>query len=86
MRKKVEVQSIEQRLLEVDRLIANVAESGCEKIRRCAPVSEIDADVEFLRKLYGRRDTIIWELKKAGITEGQAYSHLRTWQDGVLHR
>ncbi len=84
MRRKVEIQSIEQRLLEVDRLIMNVAESGCAKIRCGAPVSEIDVDVEFLRSLYRRRDVIIFELKKAGITEGQAYSHLRTWQDDYM--
>ena len=69
MKKKPDFQSMEKQLFEVDRLIMEVSSSGCEKIRRCAPVSEIDVDVEFMRSLYRRRDTIIWELKKLGITE-----------------
>lgn len=82
--KKINVQSVEQRLKEIDELIMNVSASGCEKIRHGAPVSEIDVDVEFLHKLYDRRDVIIWELKKIGISEKEAYAHLRNCQDGVV--
>lgn len=83
MKRKVDIQSVEQRLAEVDRLILNVSEEGCAKIRRGAPVSEIDVDVNFLRTLYWRRDMILHELKKAGISENEAYAHLRTGTEGV---
>lgn len=83
MKRKVDIQSVEQRLAEVDRLILNVSEEGCAKIRRGAPVSEIDVDVNFLRTLYRRRDMILHELKKAGISENEAYAHLRTGTEGV---
>lgn len=69
--------------MEIDRLILEVSTAGCEKIRRGAPVHEIDVEVEFLRKLYSRRDIIIVELKKAGFVERDIYAHLRAWQDGV---
>lgn len=83
MSRKVDVQNVEQRLAEVDRLIMNVSEEGCTKIRRGAPVSEVDVDVNFLRTLYRRRDVILHELKKAGIAESEAYAHLRTGTEGA---
>lgn len=83
MSRKVDIQSVEQRLAEVDRLIMDVSKEGCEKIRRGAPVSEVDVDVNFLRSLYRRRDVILHELKKAGISESEAYAHLRTGLEGV---
>lgn len=83
MSRRIEPQSVEQRLAEVDRLILNVSEEGCAKIRRGAAVSEIDVDVNFLRTLYRRRDVILHELKKAGISESEAYAHLRSGMEGV---
>lgn len=83
MSRKVDIQSVEQRLAEVDRLIMNVSGEGCAKIRRGAPASEIDVDVNFLRTLYRRRDVILHELKKAGVSENEAYAHLRTGTEGA---
>lgn len=74
---KAPIQSIEERLLEVDKVICTTSQTGGELIRLGAPVSEIDGITEFLRHLFQRRDTILWELKKAGVTERQAYAHLR---------
>ena len=74
----IKKQSAEERLYEVDRTILNVSQRGCELIRSGAPASDIDVQTEFLKHLYQRRDTILHELKKAGVTESQAYAHLRT--------
>lgn len=74
----VRVQPPEERLAEVDRVILNTSQQGCELLRLGAPVSEVDSVTEFLRSLYRRRDVILLELKKAGVTEKQAYEHLRS--------
>lgn len=81
---KVPVQSIEERLFEVDKVICSTSQSGGELIRRGAPVSEIDSAVEFLRHLFQRRDAILWELKKAGISERDAYAHLRPKREAMM--
>ena len=78
------VQSIEERLHEVDRVIIETCSRGCELIRLGAPVAEIDAQTDFLRHLYQRRDLILHEAKKAGITEAAAYSHLRRARAEVI--
>jgi hypothetical protein len=46
-------------------------------IKLGAPVSEVDVTVDFLRALYRRRDIILVELNRAGVTEKDAYAHLR---------
>ena len=81
---KVKMQSVEERLAEIDRVILNTSQHGCELIRSGAPVSEIDVITQFMRDLYRRRDGIIMELKKAGITEKDAYAHIRFNQRGGL--
>lgn len=73
----VKIQSIEDRLAEVDRVIMNTSQAGCDLIRRGAPVSEIDAQTGFLNTLFKRREVILHELAKAGISERDAYKHLR---------
>lgn len=70
-------QSVEERLAEVDRVILTTSKEGCDLLERGAPVSEVDVITSFLRELYSRRDTILFELKKLGITEKEAYRHLR---------
>lgn len=72
------IQSIENRLEEVDRVILNTSQKGCEMLRNGDPVSAVDSMTEFLRSQYRRRDLILWELRKAGITESEAYAHLRS--------
>ena len=82
--KKVKVQSVEERLMEIDQVIINTSQRGCELIRSGAPVSEIDVITQFLKDLYRRRDVILMELKKAGITEKEAYEHLKFNEKGGL--
>lgn len=72
------IQSAEERLAEVDRVIMNTSSKGCEMLRNGDPIAAVDSMTEFLRSLYRRRDLILWELKKAGITEAEAYAHLRS--------
>ena len=84
MAKKVNPQSVEERLADIDRVILNTSQRGCELIRSGAPVSEIDVITQFLRDLYRRRDVILNELKRAGIAEKEAYAHIRFNQKGGL--
>ena len=77
MRSKPTIQSVEDRLAEVDRVILNTSQQGCELLRLGAPVSEVDTITEFLRTLYRRRDTILFELNRRGISEKMAYEHIR---------
>lgn len=72
------VQPPEDRLAEVDRLIVETAKRGSELIMRHANVAEVDVEVDFMRHLYQRRDLILNELKKSGVTEREAYAHLRS--------
>lgn len=78
----INIQPPEERLAEIDRVILNTSQQGCELLRNGAPVSEVDSVTEFLRSLYRRRDVILNELKKTGVTEKQAYEHLRSSQGG----
>lgn len=82
MRRIVTPQSVEERLAEVDRVILTTSKEGCDLLARGAPVSEVDVITNFLRELYSRRDTILFELKKLGITEKEAYRHLRSNLEG----
>lgn len=77
IREKPTIQSVEERLAEVDRVILNTSQQGCELLRIGAPVSEVDTITEFLRSLYRRRDTILFELNRRGISEKMAYEHIR---------
>ena len=77
MRSKPTIQSVEDRLAEVDRVSLNTSQQGCELLRLGAPVSEVDTITEFLRTLYRRRDTILFELNRRGISEKMAYEHIR---------
>lgn len=74
---KPKIQSVEERLHEVDRVILETSQQGCALLKRGAPVSEVDRITEFLRSLYSRRDVILFELKKHGVSEKEAYAHLR---------
>lgn len=84
MAKKPNIQSVEERLAEIDRVILNTSQRGCELIRSGAPVSEIDVITQFLQDLYRRRDIILIELKKAGVAEKEAYQHIRFNEKGGL--
>ena len=77
IREKPTIQSVEERLAEVDRVILNTSQQGCELLRIGAPVSEVDTITEFLRSLYRRRDTILFELNRHGISKKMAYEHIR---------
>lgn len=77
MKKVVKVQPVVERLAEIDTVILNTSQRGCELLRNGAPVSEVDSVTDFLRSLYRRRDVILAELKKAGVTEKQAYESIR---------
>lgn len=74
---KPTIQSVEERLAEVDRVILSTSQQGCELLRLGAPVSEVDTITEFLRTLYRRRDTILFELNRRGISEKMAYEHIQ---------
>ena len=78
------IQPPEERLAEVDRLIVDTAKRGSELICTGAPVSEVDVQVNFMRHLYQRRDLILNELRRAGLTEKDAYAHLRAQKEAVL--
>lgn len=86
MKKIVNVQPPEERLIEVDRVILNTSQQGCDLLRRGAPVSEVDSAIEFLRTLYRRRDVILAELKKKGISEKQVYDQIRNVDGGNTAR
>lgn len=82
MRHNVKVQSPEERLIEIDAVILNTSQQGCDLLRRGAPISEVDSVTEFLCSLYRRREVILNELKKNGISEKQVYDHLRNNGEG----
>lgn len=77
MKRRVNIQSPEERLVEIDTVILNTSQRGCELLRSGAPISEVDSVTEFLQSLYRRRDIILTELKKAGLSEKQAYDKIR---------
>ena len=81
---KINPQTVEERLADIDRVILDTSQRGCELIRSGAPVSEVDVVTQFLKDLYRRRDVILLELKKTGITEKEAYAHLRFNKKGGL--
>lgn len=72
-----QAQSPEERLIEVDTVILNTSQRGCDLLRSGAPVSEVESVTEFLRSLYRRRDVILTELKKDGMTEKDIYDKIR---------
>ena len=71
------IQSPEERLIEVDTVILNTSQRGCELLRSGAPISEVDSVTEFLRNLYRRREVILTEVAKAGMSEKQIYDKIR---------
>ena len=75
------VQPPEERLAEVDRIILETAKRGSELIMMGAPTPDVDAEVNFMRHLYQRRDLILNEMKRVGLTEKDAYDHLRAKQE-----
>lgn len=75
------VQPPEERLAEVDRIILETCRRGSELIAGGAPVAEVDVHVNFMRHLYQRRDLILNELRRAGVTEKDAYAYLRAKQE-----
>lgn len=77
MKKVIKVQSVTERLIEIDSVIMNTSQRGCELLRNGAPISEVDSVTDFLRSLYRRREVILTELKKAGMSEKQAYENIR---------
>ena len=76
MRQPVTIQSLSDRLREVDRVIFETSMTGCELIRNRASIKDVDVQTEFLRHLYGRRDMILFEAKKGGFAENDLYEHL----------
>lgn len=72
-----QVQSPEERLIEVDTVILNTSQRGCELLRNGAPISEVDSVTEFLKSLYRRREVILAEAAKSGISEKQLYDKIR---------
>lgn len=76
MRQPVTIQSLSDRLREVDRVIFETSMTGCELIRNRASIKDVDVQTEFLRHLYGRRDMILFEAKKGGFGESDLYEHL----------
>lgn len=74
---RMHVQPPEERLADVDRVILETCKRGCELIESGASVSDVDVQVDFMRHLYQRRDLILNELKRTGVTEKEAYAHLR---------
>lgn len=64
--------ALEKELRELHGVILRVSVEGCERIERHEPVSEINSAVDFLRSLWSRRDMILHELKKLGVSEREA--------------
>lgn len=59
------VQSVNERLAEINRVIINTSHDACELMKRNAPASEIDSITGFMDELFKRREVILWELRKA---------------------
>lgn len=76
MKRPVTIQSLADRLREVDRVIFETSMTGCELIRNRASIKDVDVQTGFLRHLYGRRDMILFEAKKGGFGENDLYEHL----------
>ena len=62
---------------EISSVISRTSMEGCELIRRGAPLSEINTALDFMRTLFGRREIIIHEIKRAGGSERDAVRRLR---------
>lgn len=70
----VEIESKIDQLMDINRQIFETAQKGAELIRSGASPSRIDVESDFLRTLFRRRETILCELKKQGITERELYA------------
>lgn len=64
-----------EQVREIDAQIFRIAAEGAALIERRASVGQINAECEFLRTLFRRRDIIINEAKKAGLTERDLYKY-----------
>lgn len=76
-RRELKIQSLDDRLLEIDKLIIITSSDGCKLIQNSAPTSDIDSLTGFLQELFKRREMILWEMRKAGSTMSESYSRLR---------
>lgn len=72
----VEVGKIENELHEINRIIMRTSAEGCELMRNGAPVSAINVTVDFMRKLFDRREMILMRLKTAGGSERDAMKRM----------
>ena len=67
----VKPEAICKELMEINKTILRVSLEGCERIRKMEQAHEINVTVDFLRTLWRRRDIIINELRKAGVSEAE---------------
>lgn len=74
---------LEHELREISGVILRTSTEGCELIRRGAPLGEINSVVDFLRTLFGRREIILHELKKAGGSERDAVRRMKETEVGA---
>lgn len=77
------IQSIEERLLEIDQVIINTSHDASEMIKRSVLPSEIDSITGFLFELFKRRNMILWELNKAGGNIKDAYARRNDVEGGT---
>ena len=62
----INVASERERLLELHRQIFECAQRGSELIRAGASMNRVNVEIETLRTLFSRRDTVLREYKKKG--------------------
>lgn len=64
-------------LSEVDRQILENTLDLVNRVHRKAGAGEITVMAEFVRTLFGHRETILRELEREGISEAEAYKMMR---------
>lgn len=70
----VEIENKVDQLMDINRQIFITAQKGAELIKAGASPSRIDIESDWLRTLFRRRETVLRELEKQGVTERELYA------------
>lgn len=70
----IEIENKMDQLMDINRQIFETARKGAELIQAGASPSGIDAESDWLHTLFRRRETVLRELKKQGVTERELYA------------
>jgi len=73
----VKLESLATRLIDVDRRIRDNAGQLAKLTLNKADRGQIEAMAGFVRTLFDHRETILREMKKAGLSEADVYNALR---------